>query len=310
MSILLCGCGNMNLPEAKSEVKRLLSGVDPAQLPPLLHWIRTADDFEELLSDNRTAFLRTVADELRQRLPLDAMLPSESTAYCTMQQRSRPTVHVDAFLYDEDQVDSLCEEGTMSRCYCLDCGSCRTAPLDFISHSFSIPELQFLFEKVLPDLSGRTLVDVGSRLGAVLYAGHVFSSSSQLIGLELSEEFVTLQNDMVQKYQLADRVKVLHSDVLQQNLLLQNADVLIMNNVFEFFMEPKEQVRAWRFIMENFRKPGALLVTVPSLQESLDALPEALQSSWVEELPIDYDVYMGGDTDPDALRQIHLYRVL
>lgn len=119
----------MNLPEAKSEVKRLLSGVDPAQLPPLLHWIRTADDFEELLSDNRTAFLRTVADELRQRLPLDAMLPSESTAYCTMQQRSRPTVHVDAFLYDEDQVDSLCEEGTMSRCYCLDCGSCRTAPL-------------------------------------------------------------------------------------------------------------------------------------------------------------------------------------
>lgn len=46
-----------------------------------------------------------------------------------MQQRSRPTVHVDAFLYDEDQVDSLCEEGTMSRCYCLDCGSCRTAPL-------------------------------------------------------------------------------------------------------------------------------------------------------------------------------------
>lgn len=99
----------------------------------------------------------------------------------------------------------------------------------------------------------------------------MFSSSSQLIGLELSEEFVTLQNDMVQKYQLADRVKVhtqphtvrcvvcppgdavsrvcflqqvLHSDVLQQNLLLQNADVLIMNNVFEFFIEPKEQVRS------------------------------------------------------------------
>lgn len=43
-----------------------------------------ADDFEELLSDNRTAFLRTVADELQQRLPLDAMLPSESTAYRTV----------------------------------------------------------------------------------------------------------------------------------------------------------------------------------------------------------------------------------
>lgn len=40
-----------------------------------------ADDFDKQLSDNRTAFLRSVAEDLRQRLPLDAMLPSESTAY-------------------------------------------------------------------------------------------------------------------------------------------------------------------------------------------------------------------------------------
>lgn len=46
-----------------------------------------------------------------------------------MQQRSRPTLHVDSFLYDEDQVDSLCQEGTMSRSFCLSCGSYRTAPL-------------------------------------------------------------------------------------------------------------------------------------------------------------------------------------
>lgn len=42
----------------------------------------------------------------------------------------------------------------------------------------------------------------------VCLQGHVFSSCSQLIGLELSQQFVTLQNDMVQKYKLADRVKV------------------------------------------------------------------------------------------------------
>lgn len=46
-----------------------------------------------------------------------------------MQQRSRPTLHVDSFLYDEDQVDSLCEEGSMSRLFCLNCGSYKTAPL-------------------------------------------------------------------------------------------------------------------------------------------------------------------------------------
>lgn len=111
-----------------------------------------------------------------------------------MQQRACPTVHVDSFLYSDEQVDSLCEEGAMSRNYCLRCGSTQTAPLGgppmisemfvccqtcspsssfvpaaFISHSFSATELKFLFQNVLPDLSGRTLVDVGSRLGAVLY---------------------------------------------------------------------------------------------------------------------------------------------
>ncbi|XP_034530823.1 uncharacterized protein zgc:109986 [Notolabrus celidotus] len=300
----------MDFNQAKSELKLLLSRMDPDQLPRLLSWIRNSDELDELLSDNRTVILQNISEELRERLPTEAMLPSETAAYNKMQQRSRPTVHVDSFLFDEDEVDSRCEEGTMSRSFCLSCGSFRTAPLDFISHSFSIPELQFLFQNVLPDLSGRMLVDVGSRLGAVLYGGYMYSSASQLVGVEISEEFVKLQNDIVQKYNLTDRIQVLHSDVCLQNVLLQSADVLIMNNVFEFFMEPTQQVRAWRFIMENFRKKGSLLVTVPGLQESLNTLEEALQPSWVEELPVDYDVYLGRDTDPDALRQIHLYRVL
>ena len=46
-----------------------------------------------------------------------------------MQQHSKPVVHVDAFLYDEEQVDSLCEEGRLSRSYCRSCGSHLTAPL-------------------------------------------------------------------------------------------------------------------------------------------------------------------------------------
>ena len=47
--------------------------------------------------------------------------------------------------------------------------------------------------------------------------GHVFSSASQLIGLELSEEFVKLQNDIMQKYKLTDRIKVqsVHTEYTQ-----------------------------------------------------------------------------------------------
>lgn len=45
---------------------------------------------------------------------------------------------------------------------------CSHSP-GFISHSFSLMELKFIYRHVLPDLSGKVLVDVGSRLGTVLY---------------------------------------------------------------------------------------------------------------------------------------------
>ncbi|MEQ2232899.1 hypothetical protein ILYODFUR_016213 [Ilyodon furcidens] len=207
-------------------------------------WFDSAfsDELDQLLVDNNKVFLQSIAEDLRARLPIDAMLPSETAAQHKMQLREKPTVHVDSFLYSDEQVDSLCEEGAMSRNYCLSCGSFRTAPLDFISHSFSVSELQFLFQNVLPDLSGRTVVDVGSRLGAVLYGGYVYSSASRLIGLELSEDFVRLQNDILHKYRLADRIQVFHANVCTQQVLLQDTDVLIMNNVFEYFIEPSEQI--------------------------------------------------------------------
>ncbi|XP_030574729.1 uncharacterized protein LOC115772555 [Archocentrus centrarchus] len=300
----------MNFSDAKSELKQLLSRLSPPALAQLVDWMKNSDELDELLVDNRRVMLQSIADDLRSSLPLNAMLSSETAAYHKMEQRSQPMVHVDGFLYDDEQVDSMCEKGIMSRNYCLSCGSHRTAPLDFISHSFSVTELQFLFQYVLPDLSGRTLVDVGSRLGAVLYGGYVYSSASRLLGLEICEDFVRLQDNLLHKYRLTDRVEVLHADVCTQDILLQNADVVVMNNVFEYFMEPDQQVRAWRFIMQNFRKKGSLLVTVPSLHESLNTLQEVLQPAWVEELPVNYDVYLGRDTDPDALRQIHLYRVI
>lgn len=49
--------------------------------------------------------------------------------YLQLHQQTKPTVHVDAFLYDDEIIDSLCEEGKMSRNYCLTCGSHQTAPL-------------------------------------------------------------------------------------------------------------------------------------------------------------------------------------
>ncbi|KAK7152660.1 hypothetical protein R3I93_010774 [Phoxinus phoxinus] len=306
----------MNFNDAKNAILQVFSKTERQHLPKLLEWLKTSGDLDDFLMDNQSVILQSIAEDLRTCLPLEAMSPSETMAIQKTQQKPHPTVHVDAFLYDEETVDSLCEEGKMSRNYCLNCGSHRTAPLEFISHSFSIPELQFLFRNVLPDLTGKLVVDVGSRLGAVLFGGYLYSAASQLMGVEISSEFVKLQTMAVQKYGFSDRIQVIHADIRSQAALVQNTDVLIMNNVFEFFMEPSDQMQAWLFINKNFRKKGALLVTVPGIQEALTLLQDAVfletlaLNQWIEEVQLDYTVYLKNDTDPDSLKQIHLYIVL
>uniref|UniRef100_A0A672SC24 Zgc:109986 n=1 Tax=Sinocyclocheilus grahami TaxID=75366 RepID=A0A672SC24_SINGR len=178
----------MNLNDAKNEVLQVLSKTERRHLPKLLEWLKTSDDLDDFLVDNQSVILQSIAEDLRVCLPLEAMAPSETMAIQKTQQKPHPTVHVDAFLYDEEAVDSLCEEGKISRNYCLNCGSHRTAPLEFISHSFSIPELQFLFHNVLPGLSGKLVVDVGSRLGAVLFG--VNSCFFQTCSFSLHKMFI------------------------------------------------------------------------------------------------------------------------
>nr|KAF6387540.1 hypothetical protein mMyoMyo1_008032 [Myotis myotis] len=180
-------CCNMELSAARQAILQLLHTVAPADRPALLEWMRTSRDFDEFTHDNNDSMLKSIAEDLRNCLPLETMLSSEHLA---------------------------------------------------------------------------------------------------------------LQ-------------KVLHADICTQDSLLQNADVIIMNNVFEYFLDEAEQARAWECISHNVRKQGSLLVTVPSLEESLSGLQVSIQlSSWVEEVPLNYDVYPEKDINREALEQIHLYKIL
>ncbi|XP_018422551.1 PREDICTED: uncharacterized protein LOC108795757 [Nanorana parkeri] len=301
----------MDLHQAQRAVVNLLAQVSPGILPRVIQWMRHSSDIEDLLRSNADVLLNCIADDLRSSLPLEAMVGSENQVIDIIQSLQRPTLHVDAFLYDDDTVDALCEEGKMSRNYCMSCGSRKTAPIDFISHSFSVVDLKFLFQQMLPDLSGKTLVDVGSRLGAVLYAGYVYSSARKLEGVEINMEFCHLQEKIIKKYDFADRIQVYHSDICCQPSLLHHADVVVLHNVFEYFLDKEEQIKAWIFIMENLRKTGSLIVTVPSLEESLDKLQMNIQlDKWVEKVKLNPDIYLGSETDEETISQFHLYRVL
>lgn len=292
-------------------MKILLKQTRPEHVGRLLQWVASSEWVESLLEDNRTVILKNICEDLKSILPRDATLPSETFTVKKLQACAQRTVHVDSFLFSDSDLDALSEEGEFNRSFCLSCGSTLTSELQLVSHSFSVMELRFLFLNVLPDLQQKVLVDVGSRTGAVLYAGHIFSSAAKLIGVELNQDFVQIQNQIIHKYGFEDRIQVVHSDVLLQGALISNADVLVMNNVFEFFLEPQHQLRCWRFITENFRRKGSLLVTVPSLTESFHQLQEPLPCDWLEQLPVNYDLFLTRDAaQNEALSEIHLYRVL
>ena len=62
----------------------------------------------------------------------------------------------------------------------------------------------------------------------------------------------------------------MHDNLLNRAALLQGADIVIMNNVFQFFAPVEVQRELWEFLYNNIRhRKGTLLITVPSLQEQL-----------------------------------------
>jgi chemotaxis methyl-accepting protein methylase len=68
-----------------------------------------------------------------------------------------------------------------------------------------------------------------------------------------------------------DRIEIIEANIADRPDVILSADVIIMNNVFEFFMELEEQISIWRFLKQTI-KPGTLLVTVPPLEESFSHL--------------------------------------
>ncbi|KAF9551313.1 hypothetical protein EC957_009197 [Mortierella hygrophila] len=220
--------------------------------------------------------LNKIIEDLRERLPVNAEAPSEQITIPSSDEFTGYTkdnvVHVDSFLYTEDDVDDLCDQGKLSRNYCQKCGSKDTMPLNFISHSASVVQLQFLFQVLLKGerSAGKVILDVGSRLGAVLYAGHLFTEAKKLIGVEMNDYFCKLQTETVRKHHLQDRIEIVHDNLLNRASLLETADIIIMNNVFQFFSPVEVQQQLWKFLHTHLKsRKGALLITLPSLQDQL-----------------------------------------
>lgn len=69
---------------------------------------------------------------------------------------------------------------------------------------------------------------------------------------------------------MESRVKVVCNDIQKEKELLGRADVVLLNNVFDAFVEPSKQLEIWEFILGSITKKGAIIVTHPSIETSLE----------------------------------------
>ncbi|CAG2057080.1 unnamed protein product, partial [Timema podura] len=104
-----------------------------------------------------------------------------------------------------------------------------------------------------------------------------------------------------------DRVQVVNTDIVCQPELVSSADVVVLNNVFQFFLELDKQADMWRFLRSTV-KPGTILVTIPALHQVLVLDQAGIDlSQWVEEIPL-HNVH-AVTMDKEDLEDVKHYRV-
>jgi len=219
--------------------------------------------------------LEKIRKIIRPLVPPDALAPNEkdlmpsSLAFegYTLQN----TLHVDAFLYNDDEIiDEYCDKGFLARDYCSKCGSRELLPLNYISHSISDVQARFIYEHILPsDMSDMCIVDVGSRLGVLLYYGFLFSNAPKITGVEFNPFFADIQNKVITRCGMSKRLQVIVSDIREQKDLLAKADVVFLNNVFDAFIKKEEQLELWKFVLTSITKKGTIIISIPPIEEAL-----------------------------------------
>ncbi|ORX82278.1 hypothetical protein BCR32DRAFT_292777 [Anaeromyces robustus] len=332
-----------SIKKAKTDFGKIISSLNDEELHEFLHYIKEAvaqqekiyhanEISEEMLQEElereqeedriekANEQLNKIVLDLRKKLPLNAEAPDETI---TIPKNSKEfegytkdnTVNVDSFLYDEKALDELEENENFSFNYCADCLSRNIKPLNFISHSASIVKLNYLFNVALKDeiKNIKNLVDVGSRLGAVLYTAYYYTPIENIIGVELNPTFSRLSKNVIKDYNMDEnRISVYCDNILNRATELQNADIVVLNNVFQFFIKKKAAQRnLWKFLHENITKKGAIIIAMPSLEEQLAEVNSPINlKQWLKPFHLERDLSMYDENEAEDIMNMFFYRVI
>ncbi|XP_033335068.1 uncharacterized protein LOC117225532 [Megalopta genalis] len=271
------------------------------------------------IQEERLRNIKQIVIDIRDRVPFDSILPSENIVAPTVGENTDcdaiSTKHIDAFLYDNNEVDDLIQEGKLDNLYCGKCGSTNVKTYNIISHSMSVSTMVYVFCNILPSMDGKTVLDIGSRLGAVLYGAHIFSSAPKIIGVEMNKDLCTLQSDIIQKYKMNDRIEIVNKRIEECPEIVQSSNVIIMNNPFEFYVPDSVHTEIWKFLKANIQK-GTILVTRPSVETTFKTLKTGISvKKWLKPFELDknaQDLQVFGSLvlDPTEYSDITFYEVL
>ncbi|KAJ9471999.1 hypothetical protein DIPPA_10388 [Diplonema papillatum] len=288
------------------EIYESVKGCERTELKKLLDvMIQT----EEAADEKMVETVEQIREYVKTQLPPSGETSDEKITFPTVgefaEEASADTsAHVDFFLYDDDDVDELAEQGLLATHYCTVCKSRKIKPLHMHSHSLPMETMRYIFREVLTpaELKGKMLLDVGSRTGAMLYFASLYHGGSlaNITGIELSKAFCEVQKSTVRQFGFKD-ITIVQGDVFSDEglRLLASADVLVFNNVFEFFADIQAQRKAWRTVSETV-KSGAILITVPSLEAALVKIK--MKNTWAKETPLHYP-----HGAAEATMQVHKY---
>ncbi|CAG4962008.1 unnamed protein product [Colias eurytheme] len=272
--------GEESVLSVKCRILDLISELDDHEVQNIEEWI-TSQSYRKDLEQKRNLQrsekqLIKIANTLRKIVPFEAEMTTEKIepptvgdqADCTKEN----TCHVDEFLYDDKQVDELVKAEKLTRFYCSQCNSRKIKELIFISHSMSRQALQYIFKVLLPkDLEDKKILDVGSRLGAVLYGAYYFSNASTIVGVEMNKELCEIQENVIKKYSMdANRIKVVHSDIMERNDIVECSNIIIIN-VLDFFVDIEKHKEMWYFFKKHIKK-GSYLIANRSMADTLNSL--------------------------------------
>jgi len=251
------------------------------------------EEEEEKRRDRKSeVLLSCIKETLREKVPLSGAMKSEQISFPTFGEdkhlNASNCLHVDAFLYDDEDVDTLIEEGKIQSNFCTQCNSSTNIQSKtFISHSASKERMKHIFRRCLPSMKGKTILDVGSRLGVVLYVAYTYTEASRIVGVELNKELCDLQRMVVGKYQMDDRVCVREGDVMEMDADVQSADVVVLMNVFEWFLDLEAQKQVWNYLWRNIKR-GAVVVASPPIDISLGLIDSEIDfDAWLKRLDTD-----------------------